>query len=278
MLISPTTELTDDQLQALYFQSAAEPYHGVVRRSQSSTYLAQRVNTGARLLLHMKSYSSREYWRIWTSSSMIQSCSTTITEAVFIFLRTQNFTIKENTLRCTTTFSASVSSPVKSNFSMSLRIGNKPTSSPSPLVSTSCGNSRVRLACGTSMCRTWGGEKSQMTMNMVHIPHERVYVLDYAFSISLLQPYHLSHQRCFVKGILPLTHPWQFLSNLVGICVISHMLKDSDIYALSDGGYHKKIANRQNMHNTQNTQVLLWEQRFTIQRRVQKTITNLFEA
>ena len=48
---------------------------------------------------------------------------------------------------------ASVSSPVKSNFNMSRRIGRTPTSSPSPLVSTSCGNSRVRLGCDTSMCR-----------------------------------------------------------------------------------------------------------------------------
>ena len=48
-----------------------------------------------------------------------------------------------STLRCTTISSMSVSFLVRSNFSMFRRIGRLPTSSPSPLVWTSCGNSRV---------------------------------------------------------------------------------------------------------------------------------------
>ena len=50
-----------------------------------------------------------------------------------------------STLRCITTSSVSVSFLVKSNFSMFRRIDRLPTSSPSPLVWTSCSNSRVTL-------------------------------------------------------------------------------------------------------------------------------------
>ena len=68
-------------------------------------------------------------------------------------------------------------------------------------------------------------------------PHECAYVLDYAFFVSVLQSSYLSHQRHLVEGILPLVKLKQVLPHLVRICVVRHMLKDTNIYTLSDGGH-----------------------------------------
>ena len=104
MPIGPATKPTDDQLQASYCQSAAEPYHGAIRSNERSPYPVQRPNIGVRLLLHVNLYGSSGSIGISIFILIAQFKYITTTLMVFYLQVTQCCSIcKRNTLRCTIT-------------------------------------------------------------------------------------------------------------------------------------------------------------------------------
>ena len=75
MPIERATKPIDDKPMDSSSPLVAEPYPGVARSSQEWHCWAERPNTMARPLSHVKPFTSSGYWRTWTFPSKIRSCS-----------------------------------------------------------------------------------------------------------------------------------------------------------------------------------------------------------